>query len=90
MDYNFKVVAKLRDDLTDEEHKMAFERLTKWQRKYKMINIDEITYRKAGPIQNYDDFGAVAFFYCVLKDFKECFEKLEYYDFGEGIKRVAI
>jgi len=58
--------------------------------KLKIVNIDDVTYCKAQPIKEYNDFGAVAFFYCALKDIKEFFEMLEYYDLEEGECSVAV
>lgn len=90
MEYNYKVVAKLKDDLTEEEKKAVTDRIEDLQKRLKIIKIDEVTYRKRGPIQEYDDFGAVTIFYCALEDMKEYFTMLEYYNLWEDRKRVAV
>lgn len=89
-DYNFKVVAELREDLTVNEKGVAMDKIDELQRKLKIVKVDDTTYCKVQPIEDYDDFGAVAFFFSALKDMKELFVKLEYYDLWEGNKRVAV
>lgn len=89
-DYNFKVVAELKSDLTDVQRENALKQIEAWQRKFQILKIDHETYCKAGLIKEHDDFGAVTFFFCKLKRMKECFSKLEYYDLWEGDKRVAV
>lgn len=88
--YNFKVVAELRNDLTVNEKGVAMDKIDELQHKLKIVKVDETTYCKGQPIKDYDDFGAVAFFFSALKDMKEYFVKLEYYDLWEGNKRVAV
>lgn len=91
MEYNYKVVAKLKDDLSEEKKNAAMSRIDDLQRRLKIIKIDEVTYRKQGPIQQYDDFGAVTIFFIALEeDLKECFESLVYYNLWEDRKRVAV
>lgn len=89
-EYNFKVVAELRNDLTDEQRKNAVSKIEELQRKFKIVKIDDATYCKAGAINGHDDFGAVTFFFCKLKRIKEYFGKLEYYDLPEGDISVAV
>lgn len=88
--YNFKVVAELRKDLTVSEKDVAMDKIDELQRKLKIVKVDETTYCKVQPIKDYDDFGAVAFFFSALKDMKGLFIKLEYYDLWEGDKSVAV
>lgn len=89
-DYNFKVVAKLREDLTEDEKIAALNEIEDLQGRLKIVNVDNVTYCKAQPIHNYDDFGAVALFFSALKDMQKCFSKLEYYDLWEGNKRIVV
>lgn len=88
--YNFKVVAELRSDLTDAQYEKAIKEIENLQNKFNIIKVDRITYCKAGEIKGHDDFGAVTFFFCKLKRIKEYFSRLEYYDLWEGDKRIAV
>lgn len=88
--YNFKVVAKLRDDLNQIDRKKALDYINEWQGKFQIMKIDDETYCKSGKINGHDDFGAVSFFFCVLEDKKEYFSKLEYYDLWEGENCIAV
>lgn len=89
-DYNFKVVAVLRDDLTSAQRDLAVKKINELQSKFHIMKIDDETYCKSGVIKGNDDFGAVTFFFCTLKRIKEYFSKLEYYDLWEGEKCVAV
>lgn len=88
--YNYKVVAELRPDLPESEQENAVNTIKDLQKKLRIINIDAITYCKEPPVKEYDDFGAVAFFFSALKDMKDCFSRLEYYNLWEDRKRVAV
>lgn len=89
-EYNFKVVAQLKNDLTEAQRNDAVSKIEELQRKFKIVKIDENTYCKAGEVNGSDDFGAVTFFFCKLKRIKEYFGKLEYYDLPEGDISVAV
>ena len=88
--YNFKVVAELRANLPENERISAVNEIKDLQSRLKIVNVDSVTYCKAQPINGYDDFGAVAFFFSALKDMKNCFSRLEYYDLLGDRKRVAV
>ncbi len=88
--YNYKVIAELRQDLPEDERMSAVNEIRDLQNRLKIVNIDNVTYCKAQPISGYDDFGAVAFFFSALKDMKNCFSRLEYYDLWGDRKRVAV
>lgn len=88
--YNFKVVAELKPDLTDVQREIATKKINELQRKFGIIKIDGNTYCKSGIIHEQDDFGAVTFFFCKLKRMKEYFSKLEYHDLCEGDKKIAV
>ncbi len=88
--YNYKVVAELRSDLSENERNNAVETIRELQKKLRIVNVDTVTYCKAQPIKGYDDFGAVAFFFSALKDMQDCFSHLEYYDLWEDRKRVVV
>ncbi len=88
--YNFKVVAELRSDLTDAQREKAIKEIEILQNKFNIIKINDNTYCKAGEIKEHNDFGAVAFFFSKLKRMKEYFSKLEYHDLWEGDKRIAV
>lgn len=89
-DYNYKVIAVLKSDLPEDERISVVNEIKDLQRRLKIVNIDNVTYCKAQPINGYDDFGAVAFFFSALKDMKSYFSHLEYYDLWEDRKRVAV
>lgn len=88
--YNYKVIAELRPDLPESERISAVNEIRDLQNRLKIVKIDNVTYCKAQPINGCDDFGAVAFFFAALKDMKNCFSRLEYYDLRGNRKRVAI
>lgn len=88
--YNYKVVAELREDLSPQEREKALELIEKWQNKFEVVKIDDMTYCKAGCVTGLDDFGPVTFFYSMMKRFKQYFSKLEYYDFDTEEKFVAV
>ena len=88
--YNFKVVAELRNDLTEVQRESIIKEINELQDKFKIIKSDDCTYCKSGKIKEHDDFGAVSFFFFALEDIKEYFKRLEYYDLWEGDKRIAV
>lgn len=88
--YNYKVIAQLRDDLSEQQYQAASSEIQMYQEKFGIIKIDYQTYCKAEGTENGSDFGAVTFFYVALEDMKEIFKKLEYYDLEEKSKRVAV
>lgn len=61
-DHNFKVVVKLRDDLSETQRFFVLQEIKALQDKLKIITVDDVTYYKEPPIHGYDDFGAVTFF----------------------------
>ncbi len=89
--YNFKVIAELRDDLSEEERAFAEDKIKSYQNQFKIVNTDGSTYLKRQPITgNNDDYGAVIFFYFALEDMKNYFERLAWYDIRGGRERVAV
>lgn len=88
--YNFKVIAELRKDLTENERISVLNQIENLRHRLKIISIDNVTYCKEQPIHDYDDFGAVALFFSALKEIRGYFSRLEYYDLWEGNKRVAV
>ena len=92
MDYNFKVVAKLKPDLDACDRSKAEKVINDSMIKLKIVrDSDGITYHKQYPIRGFDDFGAVAFFYVTLEDkAKQYLQQLEYYELKENYKDVAV
>lgn len=88
--YNYKVVAELRNDLTDIQRDIVLKKIKELQTKFEIAQIDDKTYCKAGVIEGHNDFGAVSFFFFSLKDIKEFFYKLEYHDLWEGNTKIAV
>lgn len=86
-DYSYKVVAVLKDGLDIATAQAIQSEICDLKAKLHIQNLDTITYIKKQPYEKYQDFGAVAFFFCALKDKKDYFVKLEYYDLlGEKVK----
>lgn len=88
--YNYKVVAELREDLSPQEREKAQSEIKKRQMKFKIAKLDGSTYCKDGVITDENDFGSVSFFFFSLEEIKMFFSKLEFYDIGEGEKRIAV
>lgn len=88
--YNYKVIAELREDLTDEERTEAQAYIAKWQGKFELELVDGNTYRKAGVIKGHSDFGSVTFFFFKMEEIGRRFSKLEYYDLYEEEMIVAV
>ncbi len=89
-DYNYKVIAKLREDLSYNERQFIGEKIESLKQKMNIVKMGNDTYCKAQPIVNYDDFGPVGFFFVELGEFKEYFSKLEYYNMWRGEVDVAV
>ncbi len=87
--YHFKVVARVREDLSEGQRAFIEKEMALWQEKFKLEREGE-AYYKAGEVRGLDDFGAVTVFYCKLKKRKEYFKALEYHDLWEGEKQVAV
>lgn len=82
MNYNFKVIAEIKSDLSDNDKKFILEQLSDYQQRFNIIKADDGCYYKDGIVNSQkDDFGPVTFFFCVLEHFKNYFSKLEYYDY---------
>lgn len=89
--YNFKVIARIREDLNPQEKQYINDYLNEWKEKFEVKKIDDETYCKDGIIEGYNDFGPVAFFYCIMEDEKKYFSKLEYHDLeNEKESRIAV
>lgn len=89
-DYNYKVIAELRGDLSDSERQFIGEKIESLKQKMDIVKVGSDTYCKAQPIVNYNDFGPVGFFFVELGEFKEYFSKLEYYNMWRGEVDVAV
>lgn len=89
-DYNFKVIAELKNDLSKKDRIFAEDQFNKLQRKWKIKKLDDITYVKDGNIKDIDDIGAVSFFFLDLKDIKKYFSILRYNDLWYGQDEIAI
>ncbi len=90
IDPKFKVIAELRNDLTEEQRENAIEKIKRVETAFKIANINKNTYCKDTPEETYSDCGAVLFFYFTLRDMKEYFSKLEYYDLWDGESSIAV
>lgn len=88
-DRNFKVIVQIREDLNEEQKGFIKGEIENLQKTFNIEN-DGKEYYKAGEVKGYEDFGAVAVFYCLLEGCKEYLARLEYYDAEEGEKRIAV
>ena len=78
--YNYKVIAELKDNLTDTEEQTVLAEIEDLKKQFHIINLDRVTYVKEQPISGKDDFGCVALFFCKLKKKKHLFDRLEAHD----------
>lgn len=88
--YNFYVVAELRDDLNEEETQKANNIITDAMERMNVTTETDSTFRGSDPIVDYSDFGGVSTFYCMLEEVKQYFKKLAFYDVEEGVKDIAV
>lgn len=88
--YNYKVIAELRDDLSEVEKKFISEKVDELMKKMGVENIGDNTFCKKSPIVGHNDFGPVCFFSIELEKYKEYFAKLEYFDIWEGERDIAV
>lgn len=90
MDYNFKVIAVLRNDLSDCEKEKAELRINDLSRRLRLVQLEEGGYIKIPPNKGIDDFGAVYGFYHELEKNKQWFSKLVYYNYFQGVTCHAV
>lgn len=88
--HSYKVIATIKPEISSEEQQIVHDRISDLTEKLRLKNIANDTYVKEIPFEKYQDFGAVAFFFCALKDMKEYFSKLEYHDLAFGKKKSAL
>jgi len=89
-DYNFYVIAELRDDLSEDERQRANQIISDSMERMDVEKENTITYRKSAPIIEFDDFGGISTFYCMLEDSKHYFKRLVFCDVEEGVKDIAV
>ena len=89
-DYNYKVIAKLREDLSANARQLTGENIESLKQTMNIAKVGDDMYCKAQPIVNYNDFGPVGFFFVELGEFKEYFSKLEYYNMWRGEVDIAV
>lgn len=90
MDYNYKVVAEIKNGLSEEEKAFIIDKINELMEKTGVENIGNNTYCKRLPVSEYNDFGPVCFFSIELEKYKAYFSKLEYYDLVEGERDIAV
>lgn len=83
--YRFKVVAKLKENLTVEEKKNAEDKILFLKDRLNLKEIEDCTY--IVKVNDNTAFAKAHLFFLELKDRKSYFSKLEYYDnFREKIQ----
>lgn len=87
--YRFKVIAKPKENLSLEDQKLLDDKMEFLLSRLNLAKIDD-DYTYYCPTRNNEDFGNVVIFYNNLEDIKQCFEKLEYYDYVKENYEVAI
>ncbi len=90
IDPKFKVIAELRNDLAESDRNFILNEIDKRKEQYEIKNIEPHIYCKDTNIEQYNDVGYVAFFFFTLKDHKEFFSKLEYYDLWDNESEIAV
>lgn len=79
--YNFEVVAEIREDLTAKQKADLNAYINHWANVYSLTK-ENGRYHKSGTVKSQkDDFAPVAVFFSILRDYKQLFYKLEYYDY---------
>lgn len=90
MEYNYKVVAKIKDDLSEKDRAFIVGKIKELMEKTGVENIGDDTFCKKPPVSEHNDFGPVCFFSIELEKYKTYFSKLEYYDMAEGERDIAV
>jgi hypothetical protein len=89
-DCNYKVIAELKPDLSDDDRLFINEKIDVLKSKMHIINVDNNTFCMEQPKREYEDFAPVGFFFVELEEFKNYFSKLEYYNLWRGEVEVAV
>ncbi len=87
--YRFKVVAKPKANLSPEDQKLLDDKTDWLLSKLNVTTIDN-DYTYYCPVRDNKELGNITFFYIELEEVKQCFEKLEYYDYIKESFEVAI
>lgn len=90
MDYNYKVIAKIKNDLPEEDREFIIGKMNELMEKTGVENIGDDTFCKKPPVAEHNDFAPVCFFSIELEKYKAYFSKLEYYDIAEGERDIAV
>ncbi|TRW22901.1 hypothetical protein FL857_10855 [Criibacterium bergeronii] len=88
MEYGFKVIARIKDDLNIEEREKITEKIEYLKNILGIYQVDDETYIRVRT--NNRDFAKACGFYYELKDEKNDFSKLEYYDYIDDEMEIAV
>ncbi|TRW28187.1 hypothetical protein FL857_01600 [Criibacterium bergeronii] len=88
MDYGFKIIAKVKDNLSQEEKVKILEKINDLKNKLDIYQLDDITYIRLR--KNNRDLGAACLFYIQLEKVKGDFSKLEYHDYINDEMEIAV
>lgn len=88
MEYGFKVIARIKEDLDQEERKRITEKIEYLKNALGIQQIDDETYIRVRT--NNRDLSSACLFYLELKDIKKFFTKLEYYDYIDDEMEIAV
>lgn len=86
--YDFKIIAKLRKDLSNKEKEKILKEIKRLKNILGVYQVNDSMYIRIR--QNDEDLGAACLFYLELKDEKQYFSKLEYYDYIDGETEIAV
>ena len=86
--YDFKIIAKLRKDLSNKEKEKILKEIKRLKNILGVYQVNDSMYIRIR--KNNRDLGAACLFYLELKDEKQYFSKLEYYDYIYGETEIAV
>lgn len=87
-EYNFKVIAELKPDLSLNEQQFMQNKLQELQQKLSVKQVAPNMYCHAA--KNSKEFGAVCMFYLQLEKCKQYFCQLAYYDYLDNESEIAV
>lgn len=88
MDYRFKIIAKLKDDLNYNDRENALEKIKSLQELYSMKKMDSYTFVNSSTSNK--EIASSAFFFINLRYIKDKFEILRYYDKVDDEVEIAV
>lgn len=88
MEYGFKIVARIKNNLSEEDKAYVENRIEHFKNLLDITKINDETYIR--PRKNNRDLGSACLFYVQLKKEKNFFGRLEYYDYINDEMEIAV